>query len=703
MRRLLPFLTWFPLPTGALRADLVAGITVGLVLVPQSLAYAQLAGMPAYYGLYASLLPVVIGALWGSSRQLATGPVAMVSLLTGATLAQFATPASDQFIVLAVVLAFMVGVFQLAMGVFKLGAIVNFLSHPVVVGFTNAAAIIIALSQLNKVLGVPVARSERFVYDIWGVLQQIGDTHLPTLAMALAAFALMLGFRKFLPRWPGVLIAVVVTTAASWSIGFERNEVAHPADIADPEIASIATEVVAGDSRIALIRGGIAARAEQLRTLEKNARRDSQRELALTYEIDVLRLEARDIEHENRIRNRALRKLVFERAPAAGGAGTQLHLAGKLPAGLTSDGRHWRIQRIVNAEMRLSGGGEVVGNIPRGFPGLKMPRLTWETVTTLLSTAFVITLVGFMEAISIAKAMATKTRQRIDPNQELIGQGLANIGGSFSQSFPVSGSFSRSAVNISAGAVTGMSSLFTAAVVVLTLLFLTPLLYHLPQAVLAAIIMLAVVGLVNFTAIRHAWEAHRHDGFAAVATFVATLVFAPHLDAGILAGAGLAIVLYLYRTMRPRVAILSRHPDGTLRDARLNDLPLSDHIIVLRFDGQLYFANVPYFEDAVLEAVAARPRAKQLLVVGDGINQLDASGEEVIRHLVLRLRGTGIDVAFSGLKQQVQRVMRNTGLYDFIGEANFFRTADQAIDALSKRIDDPDFDPAARPLRGATN
>ncbi len=244
-----------------------------------------------------------------------------------------------------------------------------------------------------------------------------------------------------------------------------------------------------------------------------------------------------------------------------------------------------------------------------------------------------------------------------------------------------------------------MSSLVTAALVVLTLLLLTPLLYHLPQAVLAAIIMMAVINLINFTAIRHAWEAHRHDGIAAVATLVATLVFAPHLDAGILTGAGLAIVLYLYRTMKPRVAILSRHPDGTLRDARLHDLPLSEHIIALRFDGQLYFANVPYFEDALLEQVAAHPRARYLLIVGDGINQLDASGEEVIRHLVQRLRDTQINVVLSGLKQQVLQVMRNTGLYDFIGEANMFRTEDQALDAIFTRIDDPGFEPAACPLR----
>ena len=699
MRRLFPFLAWFPLPPGALRADAVAGITVGLVLVPQSLAYAQLAGLPPYYGLYASLLPVVVGALWGSSRQLATGPVAMVSLLTGATLAQFATPASEHFIALAIALALMVGTFQLAMGVFKLGAIVSFLSHPVVVGFTNAAAIIIALSQINKVLGVSVSRSERLAYDVWDVMQQIGDTHLPTLAMALTAFALMLGFRRFLPRWPGVLIAVVITTAVSWAVGFERNDQARPSDIADPEVYKLASEVIAGETRIAQIRADVAAKAQQLRALQSEHKRGRQTALALSYEIDVLRLEARDIEQESRIRSRALRKFLFERAPAAAQSGATLYLAGKLPPGTTGDGHRWRIQRIVNGELRLSGGGEVVGRIPQGFPSLTVPQLSWSTVTTLLSTAFVITLVGFMEAISIAKAMATKTRQRVDPNQELIGQGLANIVGSFSQSFPVSGSFSRSAVNISSGAQTGVSSIVTAALVVATLLFLTPLLYHLPQAVLAAIIMMAVVNLINFTAMKHAWKAHRHDGVAAAVTFAATLVFAPHLDAGILTGAGLAIVLYLYRTMRPRVAILSRHADGTLRDARLHGLPQSDYIIALRFDGQLYFANVPYFEDALLEQVAAHPRARYLLIVGDAINQLDASGEEVIRHLVQRLRDTRISVVFSGLKQQVLQVTRNTGLYDFIGEENMFRTEEQALDAIFARIDDPGFDPAACPLR----
>lgn len=683
MHRFFPFVSWFPLSRETLRGDLFAGISVGLILIPQSMAYAQLAGMPAYYGLYAAFLPVIVGALWGSSRQLATGPVAMVSLLTGATLAQFAAPSSEQYIVLAVLLTLMVGIFELAMGVFKLGAIVSFLSHPVIAGFTNAAAIIIALSQLSGILGVASSRGDSFIADIWGVLQQAGDTHLPTLAMALAALAVMLAMKKLRPKWPGVLAAVIVTTIISWAIGFERNGSAAVDAIDDVEIRTLATQAVAAEAREALLKTQIGAKSEQLKAIEKEQQQEDRSALALAYEIDVLRLEVRDIERENRIRNRALRKFAFARVAVADGT-TRLYRAGGTPQGSVSDSHRWRIQRIVDGELRLSGGGQVVGGIPQGLPSFRLPQIGWDMLVTLLSTAFVITLVGFMEAVSIAKAMATHTRQRIDPNQELIGQGLANIAGSFIQSFPVSGSFSRSAVNLSAGAASGMSSVFAWLLVLVTLMFLTPLLYHLPQAVLAAIILMAVINLINFDAIRHAWQAHPHDGFAAVATFIATLGFAPHLDAGILAGAGLAIVLYLYRTMTPRVALLGRHPDGTMRDARLHGLPTRRDIVVIRYDGSLYFANVPYFEDSILEQAANHPYAKFILVVGDGINQLDASGEEVIRHLVERLRENGVTMAFSGLKQQVLDVMRATGLDREIGEHNLFRTEDMALAALEQ-------------------
>jgi SulP family sulfate permease len=227
---------------------------------------------------------------------------------------------------------------------------------------------------------------------------------------------------------------------------------------------------------------------------------------------------------------------------------------------------------------------------------------------------------------------------------------------------------------------------FAGLIVLVTLLFLTPLLYHLPQAVLAAVIMMAVIGLVNFKAIKHAWHTHKHDGIASVVTFIATLAFAPHLDDGIMVGAGLAIILYLYRTMKPRVAILGRYSDGTLRDVKVHNLPTSENIIAMRYDGSLYFANVPYFEDAILEAVANSPCAKHLLIVSGGINQLDASGDEVIHHVVERLRSNGIRVVFSGLKKQVIDVMRNSGLIDYIGQENVFPDEEKALDSIYAEV-----------------
>ena len=686
IKRFLPFLSWFPLRAGNVKADFIAGITVALVLIPQSMAYAQLAGLPAYYGLYAAFLPGMIAALWGSSAQLATGPVAVASLLTASALAPLAASGSEQFIGLAILLALLVGLIQLGLGIFKLGVVVNFLSHPVIVGFTNAAAIIIGLSQLNKLFGVSMGRSEHFIQDIWGVLQQIGDTHIPTLIMGVSAFAIMWSLKKYAPKMPGVLIAVTITTVASFAVGFEHNSKGRIDNIADVEIKSLANELSRTEAKIEEIGKRISAKSAELKQQQKGHAEGTPHTIALNYEIELLRLEFHDAENENRNRNRTLRKFVFEQVPATGDQPAKLYLVGQVPQGEKSDGHRWRIKQASKDELKLVGGGEVIGSIPSGLPSLDLPKMNWDTIMALLSSALVISLVGFMEAISIAKAMAAKTKQRIDPNQELLGQGLANIVGSFSQSFPISGSFSRSAVNLNAGAKTGLSSVFAGLIVLVTLLFLTPLLYHLPQAVLAAVIMMAVIGLVNFKAIKHAWHAHKHDGAASVVTFVATLGFAPHLDNGIMVGAGLAIILYLYRTMKPRVAILGRYSDGTLRDVKVHNLPTSENIIAMRYDGSLYFANVPYFEDTVLEAVANSPKAKFLLVVGDGINQLDASGEEVIHHIVQRLRDSGVTIVFSGLKKQVLDVMRHTGLFDLIGQGNIFANEDMALDDIYKRL-----------------
>ena len=549
------------------KADAIAGITVALVLIPQSMAYASLAGLPPYFGLYAAFLPVMIAALWGSSSQLGTGPVAVVSLLTASAITPLATVGSPEFIALAIMLSFMVGAFQIMLGVFKLGVIVNFLSHPVIVGFTNAAAMIIALSQLNKIFGIEKPRSEFFLGDIWGMLLNIGDTHIVTFIFgALSVGGIMYAKKKW-PKLPGVLIAVAGTTIISWAIGFETM------------------------------------------------------------------------------------------------------------------------------------GGAVVGTIPEGLPSLSMPTFNMEVFGVMMTNAIIISLIGFMEAISIAKAMAAKTKERIDPSQELIGQGLGNLVGAMSSAYPTSGSFSRSAVNLNAGAITGMSSVYTGIIVLITLLFLTPLLYHLPKAVLAAVIMTAVFGLINFAAVKHAWKASRHDGIASIVTFVATLAFAPHLDKGIMIGGGLAILLYLYRTMSPRVAILGRYKDGTLRDVKVNDLETSEQIIAIRFDGSLYFANVAFFEDAILEAVSDKPNAEYILIVGDAINQLDASGEEVIHHLLLRLRENNIQLVFSGLKRQVLKVMRQTSLMKDLGDENMFANEDMALESIYKRLgENSEFDSVSCPL-----
>jgi SulP family sulfate permease len=686
LTKFLPFLRWFPMKGDVLKADFMAGLTVALVLIPQSMAYAQLAGLPAYYGLYAAFLPVAVAALWGSSSQLGTGPVAVVSLLTASSLAVLATPGSDQFIALAIMLALLVGIIQLLLGVFKLGVIVNFLSHPVIVGFTNAAAIIIALSQVSKLFGVPMGRSEHFINDIVGVFRMIGDTHLPTLAMGALAIAIMWSIRKYAPKLPGVLIAVVVTTLLSWSIGFERNAAGAPEQIADPELQAVVQQSMSAAKRVDELNTQIAGKSAALKASETDGE-DNIGAVQTQAELALLRIDLRDAEAAFTKEKAALRHLQVVRSTDASGATLAIYRADRAPQGVTLDETRYRLRKLSANGFQLVGGGEVVGAIPEGLPSVKMPSFNLDALGSLLSAALVISLVGFMEAISIAKAVAARTRQRIDPNQELVGQGLANVVGSFTQAFPVSGSFSRTAVNMNSGARTGMSSVITALIVLVALLFLTPLLYHLPQAVLAAIIIMAVVGLVNFKAVKHAWQASRHDGTAAGITFIATLAFAPHLDKGIMVGAGLALGLYLYRTMSPRVAILGRYKDGTLRDLKVNpDLPTSQHMVAIRFDGSLYFANVAYFEDAVLEAVSNHPDAKYVLIVGAGINQLDASGEEVIHHLVERLKSAGITLVFSGLKKQVLDVMRATGLFDAIGQDKLFATEDVAIAAIYEQL-----------------
>jgi SulP family sulfate permease len=550
------FIQRFDMRGGSLRADLIAGITVSLVAIPQSLAYAQLAGVPAYYGLYAALIPTVIGALFGSSNQLSTGPVAMTSLLTAASIAPLAAHGSELFYSYAILLALLSGLLQIAFGMLRVGVLLNFLSNPVLMGFINAAAIIIGLSQLPTLLGIPATQSEHFLLDISQVLLHIDTTHLISLGFGLTAIISLIGFKRYAPKLPGVLITVALLTWISYMIGY----------------ASI--------------------------------------------------------------------------------------------------------------------GGRVVGVVPQGLPTLSLPPLDWHATVALLPASFVIALISFMEAMSSCKVIAIKTRQPWDENKELIGQGLAKVAAAFSQSMPVSGSFSRSALNLASNAKTPMSSIISAIFVLLTLLFFTTLLFHLPKPVLAAIIMMAVMNLINFQSIKNAWRANRDDGIAAIVTFVATLGFAPNIQNGILTGIILSLSLLLYRMMRPRIAVLGLHSDTTLRDAVRHNLPpLHPRLGAIRFDGALRFVNVSYFEDALLKLERENPDMACILVQSSGINEIDASGIEMLRNLLDRFKNTGIKLTFSGLKMQVSDVMDRTGLTEKIGEQNIFATDKLAIDELCQRLD----------------
>ena len=581
--RLFPFLLWIKDLSNPknLKADILAGTTVAFVIIPQSMAYAQLAGLGPQYGLYASFLPVLIGALMGSSRQLSTGPVAVVSLLTAAALGEIVTDPSS-YAVYAALLALIVGVFQFSLGILRLGFVINFLSHPVVTGFTNAAAIIIGASQLPKVFGIRVISSndtdwesacqpltiiERIEsIDVNGLhaicnadqsYQTIArlleaavfHTHLPTLAMAISGVLGIILFQRFFPRLPAILSVAVLSTVASFLMDFQ----------------------------------------------------------------------------------------------AMGGA----------------------IVSSINID---------------GLFSFKVPRFDFNAVGTLFIYAITISLIGFMEAISVAKSMAATTKQRLDVNQELIGQGLSNVTSSFFQGYSVSGSFSRSAVNLTAGAVTGFSSVVTAVIVGLTIVWLTPLLYHLPQATLAAIILMAVVNLVHFSPLRHAWKVEKHDGLVGLLTFVMTLTFAPHLENGIAFGIILSLGLFLYRTMEPNFTELSVE-HGSIIASRFADesVEASQSVKVAKWSGSLYFANAAYFETKLLELIAKNNDELQYVIVDvASIVQVDASGEQVLSNLVESCSSSGVEILFARTERLEAELFRS-GFKKRYGENRFF---DLRADAL---------------------
>jgi anti-anti-sigma factor len=681
LTKIFPFIGWFKGYTvAALRADAIAGLTVALVLIPQSMAYAQLAGMPAYYGLYASFLPPMVAALFGSSRQLATGPVAVVSLMTAASLEPLATAGSEGYIAYAILLALMVGLFQLMLGVLRLGLVVNFLSHPVVNGFTNAAAIIIASSQLSKMFGVSVDKADHHYETIIRVVESaMHYTHWPTLAMGALAFGIMIVLKRVNPKIPNVLVAVAVTTTLSWGLGFNHDATVQVNAIRAPEVresVALFNTAIGAIEDVSTERTALAAKLDQAKTSG-----DVIGALDVEHDVNVLNINLARLKHEAEGLRSSLREALFDGVET--GSGLAYYLRGQVPDGMQTDGRTWRLsvsnRKLDETGLKMTGGGAVVGTVPSGIPSISAPAVNLKVMLQLLPFAAIISLLGFMEAISIAKAMAAKTGQRLDPNQELIGQGLSNILGACGKSYPASGSFSRSAVNLQAGAVTGLSSVFTSLMVVIALLFFTPLLYHLPQAVLAAVIMMAVIGLINASGFIHAWKAQWYDGAISILSFGFTLVFAPHLDKGIMIGVGLSLAVFLYKSMRPRVASLSRSHDDALRCADEFGLAECTHIAVVRFDGPLFFANASFLEDKITDKMMANDKLKHIILVANGINDMDASGEEALSLLVDRVRSGGVDLSLSGVNEQVMAVLKRTHLLEKIGEDHIHSTMETAL------------------------
>lgn len=566
LSRYLPFTRWLLHYRQAdLPSDLVAGMVTAIMLIPQSMAYAQLAGLPPQVGLYASVVPLIIYALLGTSGQLSVGPVAITSLLVFSGVSALAEPGSARYLQLVLILALMVGVIKLLLGVFRLGVILNFISHPVLAAFTTASALIIAAGQLKYILGYNVT-GDRFYEVLYHAAQGLGKTNPVTLSIGLASIALLLFFRKGL--------------------------------------------------RPILQRMGL-------------------RPLAVT--------------------------LIVSGAPLV------TVLLGTLVA--------W----LLRLDQRA--GVAVVGAIPPGLSPFSWPAPSIGDVQALLPAAAAIVLVSVVESIAVAKALASKRRQAIDPDQELIALGAANIGAGLFSGYPVTGGFARSVVNFQAGAVTGLASLVTAGGIALILLFFTPLFYYLPQAVLAATVIVAIFGLVDLKEPRHIWQANRSDAITWGVTFAAVLLLG--IETGIFIGVGASLLLYLWRTSRPHIAVVGRLGESEVyRNILRYNVQTWPHVVAVRVDESLYFANTRYLENALLEIVAERPEVKHLVLIGSAINFIDSSALHTLESLIVELRDAGVELHLAEIKGPVMDGLKRAHFVEKIGPERIHLTTHEAMQRL---------------------
>ena len=567
IRKLLPFTDWlFHYKRTNLSGDITAGVIVTIMLIPQSLAYAMLAGLPPEYGLYASIVPLFVYGLLGSSRLLSVGPVAVVSLMTAAALAPFAEPFSADYIKLALLLAAMTGVIQLVLGLFRAGFVANLLSHPVVAGFITGSSILIIVSQLKHILGVQAGGGHLPFDAVVALVSALPATNFATLGMGVVAIALLLFFRapmrKLLQRFGlGASTAVLVSRMGP------------------------ALLVLAGMGSIYFL-------------------------------------------------------------------------------GLDSA---WGIK--------------VVGEFPAGLPGLTLPSLDLPIIGSLAPAALAIVLAGYVESVSVGRSLGARKRQTIDPNQELVALGAANIASGFTGGFPVTGGFSRSVVNYDAGANTGLASLITAVLIAVIALFLAPMFASLPQVVLGATVIVAVAGLVNFKELRRLWRYSKADGALMGLTILGVLGLGVEIGIGL--GVGMSLFLHIARASRPHMAVVGRLGNSEhFRNVKRHPVKTYPGLLLLRVDENLFFANTSHVEDRILKHTSEQPDLKHVVLIFSAVNNVDASALESLEALIERLHHLGVTLHLAEVKGPVMDRFDRVGFTKHLEPGQVFLSTHRAVEAL---------------------
>jgi len=560
LQKTFKIVTWLPdYDRSQFFGDLKAGITTGMMLIPQGMAYAVIAGMPPIYGLYAGVIPLLIYPFFGTSNHLSVGPVAVDMLIVAAGVGMISSPNNSDFVGLVILLTMMTGILQLLMGTFRMGALFNFFSRPVIAGFTMAAPIIIAFTQLENLLGIDLANTQYIVLIVGEALNQLSNIHMPTLYWGSGAILLLVALNHYSPKLPASAIVLSLSVLLAWVINIEEQGV------------------------------------------------------------------------------------------------------------------------------------ELVGNVPEGLPPISLPELNFENLRRLLPTALTLALVQFMSIASLGKAFAKRHDYLIDSNHELVAIGASNFMGSLFSSLPVSGSFSRSAAAEQAGVRSPLANDITSVLVVLTLLFLTPLFYFLPMPILAAIIMVSVFGLIDIREIQFLFKAKKSEGLIAIFTFICTLLIG--IQEGILLGVGASMMTMLYKYSRPAVAELGVMP-GTRIFKNLDRNPEAqriDGLLILRVDASFSFINAEFFRDFILEKSHEQDRNTQFVIIdGSSINMLDTTATDSLKSIIKTLRGWDMELYMSGLKGPVRDVIEKSGLKEFLGPDHYCEDPHEAVERILEKMDNRD-------------